>query len=97
MQTKQYQLPKEFATKWVEALRSGKYKQTKGNYIDGECFCAVGLGFKINNWEVMPGHIQFMDRVIKIGLECKIMELNDEFNYEFPEIAAWIEQNVEFI
>ena len=30
---KQYKLPKEFATKWLIALRSGKYKQTRNMLV----------------------------------------------------------------
>lgn len=28
---------------WVEALRSGKYKQTCGRLKKGDCFCALGV------------------------------------------------------
>ena len=37
---------KEFFKKWVEALRSGKYKQTtNGLYDDYEdAYCALGVG-----------------------------------------------------
>lgn len=30
--------------RWVEALRSGKYKQGKGRLRDGDCFCCLGVG-----------------------------------------------------
>ena len=29
--------------KWVNALRSGKYKQTRGNLQDGDGFCCLGV------------------------------------------------------
>jgi hypothetical protein len=51
---KKYTLPKEFATKWVEALRHNPYGQIKSDLyepmIDGkdkECFCANGIGLLI--------------------------------------------------
>ncbi len=41
---KKYQLPKEFAEKWVAALRSGKYKQGKSRLRSpkGE-YCCLGV------------------------------------------------------
>lgn len=29
--------------KWIKALRSGKYKQCKGNLRQGETFCCLGV------------------------------------------------------
>lgn len=55
METEQYQLPKEFATKWVEALRSGNYMQTRGEFYNeskGEiCYCASGLAYIANGFQ----------------------------------------------
>jgi len=36
-------LPIEFKKKWVEALRSGKYKQGKGALHRRNCFCCLGV------------------------------------------------------
>ena len=45
METKKYQLPKEFATKWVEALRSGKYSQTEATLCRPDTceYCCLGV------------------------------------------------------
>ena len=53
---KTFRLPKAFAIKWIEALRSGKYKQTNGklsklikteeiteNELDNYGFCCLGV------------------------------------------------------
>lgn len=55
---KKFKLPKDFATKWLEALRSGKYKQASGllskflyidtpppteNELDNYGFCCLGV------------------------------------------------------
>lgn len=40
---KKYQLPKEFAEKWVKALRSKRYKQGTGMLCDGERYCCLGV------------------------------------------------------
>ncbi len=48
----------EIKTKWVEALRSGQYKQGKNRLRDGDCFCCLGvltdlyLKEKSLNWEI---------------------------------------------
>jgi hypothetical protein len=33
----------QLKAKWVEALRSGEYKQTKGTLRDGDSFCCLGV------------------------------------------------------
>lgn len=40
---KKYQLPREFATKWVAALRSGEYKQGTGGLYNDGCYCCLGV------------------------------------------------------
>ena len=37
----------EIKRKWIEALRSGVYKQCSGVFYDGECFCAMGVLYDI--------------------------------------------------
>jgi hypothetical protein len=40
---KHFELPKEFATKWLEDLRSGEYEQARHHlYIDG-AYCCLGV------------------------------------------------------
>lgn len=48
MEKKQYKLPKEFAEKWVAALRSGEYKQGTRNLLQIDdngvnCYCCIGV------------------------------------------------------
>ena len=40
-----YKLPKEFATRWLEALRSGDYKQAEGLLYDKKegGYCCLGV------------------------------------------------------
>ena len=42
---KQFRLPKEFAEKWLTALRSGKYKQAVETLYDPDVdgFCCLGV------------------------------------------------------
>ena len=46
-----YKLPKEFATKWLEALRSGNYKQGMGLLYneDTGSYCCLGVVCKLCN------------------------------------------------
>lgn len=58
---KTFKLPKDFATKWVEALRSEKYKQGSGALvatgsnsptIKNSKFCCLGVGSHLCNVEI---------------------------------------------
>jgi len=113
MEKKQYQLPKEFGEKWVAELRKNEIKQIKGEFhqvIEGEdCFCANGLAFHANGFKFVPNHLSkvfngnggtfsaWTNSFISINLIDKIVELNDAKDLSFPEIADWLEANVEFI
>lgn len=108
---KKYQLPKEFAEKWVKALRSNKYKQHSGelrNNIIKNCYCAIGIacianGIEIDSTGFYPvkdgktldyygGYIYMTESMVK-----EIVSLNDHQKTPFPQIADWIEANVEFV
>lgn len=118
--TKKYSLPRDFATKWVAALRSGEYKQgTKklGNKYEG--YCCLGLGCivagaadgELNGFTVIfEGLVtegmrpEIYERIPKelVGgyndndLARDLMCMNDG-GTDFPQIADWIEENVEFV
>lgn len=109
MKTKKYTLPKEFGMKWVEALRSTpESMHGKGQYFNpyNGCYCGMGLGFKASDIPLVE------DGMFPIGREDKslfnvdkdgdtlwmqLYSLNDNNGYTFPEIASWIETNVELI
>lgn len=100
-------LPKVFGKKWVKALRSGKHKKITGTLEREGCYCANGLAYKANGLRVKgcyfyvgrkqhSGYIQ-QNNPIPVRLFERIVHLNDHEEKSFPEIADWIEQNVEFI
>lgn len=108
-ETKNYQLPKEFATMWVDALRSGDYKQGQNYLYNNGKYCCLGvagciLGVSkaslINNKEsrlfasVFPDN--FTTDPMTYSLQSEFIKMNDS-GCSFPEIADWIEANVEFI
>jgi len=115
---KEYQLPKEFATKWVEALRSGKYSQSPYQLHSKSGYCCLGVACSISGYEDL-GEAQFISKtgihplrekdigllnVIPVALQGGtsndlvefLTDMNDT-GKSFPEIADWIEENVEFV
>ena len=46
---KEYKLPKEFAGKWVKALRSGDYKQGNGQLYNttSDSYCCLGVACNV--------------------------------------------------
>lgn len=44
---KEYRLPKEFAEKWIAALRSEEYAQINGYLCNGEGYCCLGVACAI--------------------------------------------------
>lgn len=124
--TKKYSLPRDFATKWVTALRSGEHKQGKhylGNCEDGYCCLAVSaltVGAKDNMFQIGDLKATYLNNNIEYRQTCIVPEvydkiphilksnkfdslpdvlakMNDSGNYTFPQIADWIEENVEFV
>lgn len=111
MKTKKYQLPKGFVTKWVEALRSGIFKQTVGVLREKQngnmCYCAIGLGYYCNGFEldmstrviIEGASIAGSNSNLILGGEiyAEIAALNDDKCKSFAQIADWIEANVELV
>lgn len=113
METKQFQLPKEFATKWVEALRSGGYKQAKSYLKAKEGYCCLGIACKIQGISDLDIFGRSYPKNIVVPLNDKIpnillgdadgrnflgiVSLMNDNGKTFKEIADWIERNVEFI
>lgn len=96
-----------FRQKFIEALRSGRYKQIEGSLAYEGAYCALGvgcsvLGVKDSEMNVgMPARIA--DHVKKrVGIACSgitsldyIAGLNDTAGYDFNQIADWLEKETE--
>lgn len=93
----------EFKKKWVEALRSGHFKQGKGSmhWAHKNTYCCLGVLCKINNlnisYEVVRNRIGLTEDQIQ-----KCIDLNDNRNdrlgneignKSFEFIADFIEEN----
>lgn len=84
-------MPAEMKAKWLEALRSGKYKQGKG-YLETKegSFCCLGVLQKVTEgrcenysapspeWYEKQGiHVDQTDGCINDEIETKLMGMND--------------------
>lgn len=110
---KKYQLPKEFATKWVNELKTTDKKQGRGYYYNNrkDCYCALGIGFIANDVEISDTGKSVNDYDLEFRLFLgnygnnnhndslyeAIWKMNDIQELPFPLIGEWVEQNVEFI
>lgn len=114
-----YQLPKEFAQKWIEALRSGEYVQGREKLYSSKhgSYCCLGVCCKLVGFEdfgeahyIQEGDFYYNLKRIPNGIPTELIgtvgnndlirnlvALNDDDKYTFPEIADWIEANIEFI
>lgn len=94
---------------WIEALRSGKYKQGTGRLhgADGS-FCCLGVlchvalygdwtfSYKLNCWTIINKYGTLPRNLVdQIGVmaQDKLIRMNDS-NVTFREIADWIEENI---
>lgn len=74
-------MKKEIKDKWVEALRSGKYKQGSGQLRQDDCFCCLGvlcdIYIKTTNtgkWEpILNSEGQFVFSVNKAESETGVL------------------------
>lgn len=116
---KKYRLPKEFAEKWMAALRSGEYKQGIGWLVSSEGYCCLGVAGTLCGIEkedmrlksVLETQEEFPEvpkELIGTAFSTNInfnqliqtlVRMNDGSadveKHSFPQIADWIEQNVE--
>lgn len=98
-------MKKSHARKWINALRSGKYKQTKDTLRDANGFCCLGVLDEIFPEKCLSGGGNwFLNNYEQIGLgsyrgslynddgsSCvSLSQLNDD-GYTFDEIADVIQ------
>lgn len=92
---------------WLEALRSGLYRQGRGRLrrSRNNTFCCLGVLCDViapKDWK-NEKHQGFTNLPsVQIGIQAglagieirKLARLNDSDRVDFPEIADWIEQNL---
>ena len=66
----------DYRRELVEALRSGKYKQCKGNYTNKEgALCFYGVFYHINGMDLKRHH-ELMTNTDSSDLELELIEIN---------------------
>lgn len=99
----------EFKAKWVEALRSGKYRQTQQALREKNAYCCLGVACDISGFGVWDddrflheegnntGYLPTGLRE-RMGLEqlqeSSLITMNDDEGKTFAEIADYIEANL---
>lgn len=99
----------QLKAKWVEALRSGEFKQASQTLQDGfGANCCLGVlariqGENLNDWSEGDREISCLASHLSGGLDAEVMlrlarmndgGLNKTQPSSFPEIADYIEANV---
>lgn len=100
-------LPQDFKKRWIEALRSGEYKQYCGGSIVGigrDSFCCLGVAAIVNGINLYKADqkqkgeaYNSLPTAINNGfrnpIAVKLIEMNDHHK-TFLEIADYIETNL---
>lgn len=98
-------MDKEFLKKWVEALRSGKYKQGQNCLRKGDTYCCLGVACDVINpddwefdrgaWTWNKGYLFMPSRFgMTHGFQTSLSKMNDEEGKNFDEIAMFIETHL---
>ena len=101
---------KAIKTKWLEALRSGKYEQTTAQLRNNNKFCCLGVLCDIRNkegWDRLGSFryynsssgsqipIKLREKLgISFDQQHRLFTMNDKEGKSFTEIADYIEANL---
>jgi len=112
MQTEKtkFRLPRQFADKWLAALRSGEYMQGQDYLKHNGRYCCLGVACAITEGvEIVEPEAQmiiYADEIKNIhlipkeltgmrnSLPIELSTMNDNGS-DFKQIANWVEENVE--
>ncbi len=92
---KKFRIPKKKREKWINALKSDRYKQTQGilNNNTENTYCCLGVYSKCNRvYEGTCLEYPKYDEVCEV-LQNKLVNLNDKERKNFKEIASFIKSN----
>lgn len=95
-QTTEKRLDRELKAKWLEALRSGQFKQCEGKLhrVLTDSYCCLGVLQSIASIPQSPaGELLDSKCGLQIDVQQKLAGMNDDGD-SFSEIADWIEANV---
>jgi len=95
----------EIKQMWVDALRSGDFKQGQGQLLENHYYCCLGVLCEITRQTIYPRDTELTSSMLKT---CKISNKeqqklicqNDgtglyyDNSQSFSQIADWIEENL---
>lgn len=92
----------EIKVKWLEALRSGKYKQRrrklKDNTSNPPTYCCLGVLCEVMEVESKSKGYPDDEILMKAGLDTDdardLARWNDAYGRTFEELAEYIEKNL---
>lgn len=99
-------MKRKIRNKWLEALRSGRYKQGRKFLRNNDCYCCMGVLCDVidpTKWEAF-GRYNGLNSYLSITLLAKIglnsdqqgflIHKNDMLGWSFEKIADYIEQEI---
>ncbi len=100
-------MKKSVCIAWIEALRSGNYKQHRGSLVRYDdsgsvtSYCCLGVLCKSadidvrSDAEAYENYEPFRTWITEAGSQTQILwDMNDAQNRSFPQIADYIEANI---
>lgn len=91
-------MDKELKEKWVEALRSGKYRQARNTIYYRRAYCCLGVLSVCIDTKMRGTRTDYPeDRVLTFRTQRELSDLNDGLGcrpQNFREIADYIEKNL---
>jgi len=92
-------MDKKLKMKWVKALESGRYKQTRTVLTDNYGYCCLGVLCRVAGvpkeklrWESTLGDVH-QGKLLPSASMGKLIDMNDGGS-TFREIAAWIREHL---
>lgn len=99
-------MTKEQKQQWVDALRSGKYKQGKNHLkiiefnfkstLNERKYCCLGVAYDLGLCEPNPNHPNKLlsEDFLDYKTQKTLTNMNDKESHSFAEIADYIEANL---
>lgn len=88
----------ELKSKWVEALRSGKYEQGRASLRSGGKYCCLGVLCAVAGLEISTDGENVdggYGPITELGVRTDTLWwMNDQEKKSFTEIADYIEKNL---
>lgn len=91
-------MDKELAVKWIEALRSGKYKQGRSRLKHSGRYCCLGVLCEVAGYTPKRHDVDLcltpLSEKLPKSIESDCIYMNDSKRKSFAEIADYIEANL---